>query len=546
MRSVFSKITLSLAFAFLFVELQAQTSGGGASNWLMYGLVGIAILVFFYAVISVSDNLLVIEAQNIGIDTKRVNMGVIPQQKELFGSKGPSYTEGTPTRKLSKGHNILLQGEAAARVADAGGVSRFAVQPPNFRGLKPIPKLEVEVGDSVKAGDPIFHDKLMPEVKFVAPVSGEIIAVNRGEKRAITEVVILADREQQYRVMDAPNLEKASREELMNFLMASGVWPLIRQRPFNIIPTPGQAPRDIFISTFDTAPLAPDLNLVVKGREAAFQQGIDVLAKLTDGAVHLGLDARGKEAPPAVFTQAKNAKKYYFSGPHPAGNVGVQIHHIAPVGGGHTVWTLGVQEVITLGNLFLKKQFDAERIVALVGAELKDAHYVRTKLGANVGELIAGNLNNDHVRLISGDVLSGEAKTADNFLNATDDQLTVIEEGDYYEMFGWLLPQSPRPSISRTYLNFLFPNRKYKANTNTHGEKRAFVVTTDYETVMPMDIFTQQLMKAIVVGDFERMEGLGILELVEEDVALCEFVCVSKQPLQHLLREGLDAMHSQS
>jgi len=546
MRSVFSKIALIVVFASMFVELNAQAAGGGASSWLINGLVAVAILVFFYVVINVSDNLLAIEAKNSGIDTKKVNLGLFPNLSELFGSKLPDYTAGHVVKRLTKGHDIRLEGEAAAKVADATGVTRYAVQPPNVIGIQPIPKLEVEIGASVKAGDPIFYDKLMPEVKFVAPVSGEVIAVNRGAKRAITEVVILADREQQYRKLDTPNLHTASRSELMDFLMGSGIWPFIRQRPFNVLPTPGQAPRDIFVSTFDTAPLAPDLNIVVAGREAAFQKGIDVLARLTDGEVHLGLDGRGKTKPADAFLNASNARKYFFTGAHPAGNVGIQIHHIAPVGGHDTVWTLGVQEVITLGNMFLTGHFDTSRVIALTGAELKDPHYVRTYAGANVGELLAGNLASDHVRYISGDVLSGEAKAADGFLNLHDDQVTVIEEGDYYELFGWLLPLSARPSISRTFPNFLFPDQQFKANTNTHGEKRAFVVTNDYEEVMPMDIYTQQLMKAIVVSDFEKMEGLGILELVEEDVALCEFVCVSKQPLQQILRQGLDAVRSQS
>ena len=366
--------------------------------------------------------------------------------------------------------------------------------------------MEVEVGDTVRAGDSLFFDKQMPEVKFVAPVSGEVIAINRGEKRSIVEVVILADREQQYRSMDTPDLERASRAELMDFLAASGGWTLIRQRPFNVLATPGKAPRDIFISTFDTGPLAPDLSLVVEGNEAAFQKGIDVLSRLTDGRVHLGLDARQETAPAAAFVNAANAETYFFKGPHPAGNVGVQIHHIAPVSGAAPVWTLGVQEVITLGKLFSEGKFDGSRVVALTGDQLNEAHYVKTFVGANVGELVAGNLKQSKVRIISGDVLSGQQKSVEGFMNMYDDQLTVIEEGDHYELFGWLLALKPRPSVSRTYLNFLFP---------------------------------------IVVNDVEEMEGLGILELVEEDVALCEFACVSKQPLQKILREGLDALREQ-
>lgn len=397
----------------------------------------------------------------------------------------------------------------------------------------------------MKAGDQLFFDKQMPDVAFVAPVSGEVIEINRGGKRAITEVVILADKAQQFRTFDVPNLATASTADLMAFIKASGAWSLLRQRPFNVVPNPDVAPRDIFISTFDSAPLAPDSAIIIAGQGVAFQQGLDVLAKLTTGKVYLGLDARGDKAPDAAFTDAKNVSKRYFRGKHPIGNVGVQIHHTAPVSGSDVVWTLGVQEVITLGKLFAEGRFDASRTVALTGAELNKPHYVRTYAGANIGELLKGNLKNDHVRFISGDVLSGMQKAENSYLNWYDDQVTVIEEGDDYELFGWLVPSGLRPSISNTFPNFLFPNVEFKGNTNTHGEKRAFVVTNDYEQVMPMDIYTQQLMKSITVNDIERMEGLGILELVEEDVALCEFSCVSKQPLQQILREGLDTMREQ-
>jgi Na+-transporting NADH:ubiquinone oxidoreductase subunit A len=546
MKSTILKFTLIATLALLVVELQAQSpSSTDGSSWLINGLIAAAILLFFYAVISVSDNLLIIEAKNMGVDTSKVNMGLFPSWSELVGSDKPDYTEGRPVKRLTKGHDIKLSGAAAPKVVPATGVTRYAVQPTNFLGLQPIPKMEVEVGDTVRAGDPLFFDKQMPEVKFVAPVSGEVIAINRGEKRSIVEVVILADREQQYRSMEVPDLASAGRAELMDFLAGSGGWTLIRQRPFNALATPGKAPRDIFVSTFDTGPLAPDLSLIVEGNEAAFQKGIDVLSHLTDGRVHLGLDARNETAPSATFLNAANAEKYFFKGPHPAGNVGVQIHHIAPVSGAAPVWTLGVQEVIALGKLFTEGRFDGSRVVALTGNQLKDTHYVKTYVGANVGELVAGNLKQSKVRLISGDVLSGQQKSAEGFMDMYDDQLTAIEEGDQYELFGWLLALEPRPSVSRTYLNFLFPNREYEANTNTHGEKRAFVVTNDYEAVMPMDIYTHQLMKSIVVNDLEKMEGLGILELVEEDVALCEFACVSKQPLQKILREGLDALREQ-
>jgi len=275
---------------------------------------------------------------------------------------------------------------------------------------------------------------------------------------------------------------------------------------------------------------------------------LDVLAKLTDGQVYLGMNASEEEAPSEVFTNATGVVRHWFMGKHPAGNVGVQIHHINPIVSGDTVWTLGVQEVLTLGALFNEQKYRAKRVIAVAGAELKEPAYVKTYQGAKIADLVKGNLNREleKVRLISGDVLSGEKKSDEQFLNFYDSKITAIEEGDYFEMFGWLIPIKARPSISRTFPNFLFPDLTFKGDTNTHGEERAFVVTGEYEKVLPMDVYVMQLMKSIMINDFEKMEGLGIYELVEEDVALCEFVCTSKQPLQALLRQGLDVMREQS
>lgn len=538
-------ITLVSAMILLSSNLaMAQAAGSNGQNYLVYGLLVVAIFIFLGLVVQVSDNLLAIEAKQSGVAKNGGNFSLFPDWREIVAPKLPDYVNGHPVTILRRGYDIRLEGEAVQKL-DTAAVARYAIQPRNFIGLSPIPKLLVEEGDTVKAGDQLFFDKKRPEIKYVAPVSGEVVAINRGEKRSIAEVIILADKDQQYRSYEAFDLEKGSREELVAYLLESGVWPMIRQRPFDVVAYPGDTPRNIFVSTFDSAPLAPDLNFVIQGREAAFQKGLDVLNKLTDGQVHLGLNARGEEAPAAAFTQAKGVKLHWFYGQHPAGNVGVQIHHIAPVTATEKAWYLGVQEVITLGALFTEGRFNAERIVALTGDQLKEAQYVKTYQGANIGELTSGRLANDHVRLISGDVLSGQKKDSDSFLNFFDDQVTVIEEGDDYEMFGWLVPSYARPSVSRTYPNFLFPDIKYKANTNTHGEKRAFVVTGQYESVLPMDLYPQHLIKAILVNDFERMEGLGIYEMSEEDIALCEFTCTSKQPLQKILREGLDTMREQ-
>lgn len=522
----FRKITfLSFVLVSFSVESVAQNAQGSPVNGT----------VIFYMILLFLAVLILLADQFLGVS------GLKNKGSFLGTSKLPSFVQGKPIHVLKKGFDIKLEGNPSSVITDKM-VSRFAIQPPNYRGIAPIPKLEIAEGQEVKAGDPIFFDKSNPHIKYVAPVSGEVIAVNRGEKRAISEIIILADKEQKYRAIPALKYDQVSREELVGFLMEYGAWPLIKQRPYNIVANADVIPENIFISTFDTAPLSPDNNAIIAGQENAFYAGIGALSHLTSGKVYLGLDAKAQ--PDATFRQAP-AEKVYFHGPHPAGNVGIQIHQISPIGRGQRVWTLNVQDVIIIGKLFTEQRFDSTRIVGIGGKYFSNPRLLRTHSGANIGELVQGELEDGHFRLISGDVLSGQKKTVDGFVNFSDDQVTVLEEGDYYELFGWLLPLNPRPSASRTYPNFLFGDTEYSGDTNTHGEKRAFVVSGQYEDMLPMDIYPQQLFKAIITNDFERMEGLGIYELVEEDVALCEFACTSKQPLQKILRTGLDTVQEQ-
>ncbi|MEN0046801.1 MAG: Na(+)-translocating NADH-quinone reductase subunit A [Bacteroidota bacterium] len=546
MKNFTQRVSILLILLASFSSLSAQAEIASGTDWLTYGIFIVLALILFVFIVQVANSFLSLQADRVGIDREENNISIVPRWNEIFSPKVPQYLEGKKMVRLSKGHDILLDGSAEGE-PKAIAVKSFAVQPKNFIGMSPIPKMIVEVGQKVLAGEELFFDKKRPEIKYVAPVSGEVVAVNRAEKRSIAEVIILADKEVEYKAFEAPSLDGATREIIVNFLLETGAWTMIRQRPYNIPAEHDVAPRDIFVSTFDSAPLAPNSNIIVEGQQAEFQKGLDVLKQLTDGKVYLGLDASEDTPPSSIFTEAAGVEKYYFKGKHPAGNVGVQIHHIQPMAAGDVVWTLGVQEVITLGKLFLYNRFDASRILVVAGAEseLNEPQYLKTYIGANIGELVKDNIKHDNIRLVSGDVLSGQQKASEQFLNYYDDQVTVLAEGDDYELFGWLLPVTPRPSISNTFPNFIFPNQKFVANTNTHGEKRAFVVSSDYEQVMPMDVYVQPLMKAIMVNDFERMEGLGLAELVEEDVALCEFVCTSKMPLQKILREGLDEMRSQ-
>ncbi len=527
--------------SFLLLTNFSYAQSSNDSNLLTYTLVGVGIALILWAVTSLSDSLLKIEAEKSGLDTDRNDIGVLPKISSLFKPKAPEFADHK-FHKLKQGFDINLKGKPENLLSGIAS-TRFAIRPSNFRGVSPIPKMLVAVGDEVKAGDEIFFDKKNPDVRYVAPVSGEIVDIVRGAKRAITDIVILADKENKYKNFEVPNLDSCKREDITKLMIDSGTWTLLNQRPFDIVPGINDVPANIFISSFDTGPLAPDTDLLIQGKEEAFQKGLDVLNKLTIGNVYLGLN--GNKMPSSAFANAKGVVKNYFGGKHPAGNVGIQIHHTAPIRK-ETVWTVGVQNVTTIGELFLSGKVDMSRVVALTGAHLNKPGYAKTYAGANIGDLLKNNLQGENYRIIAGDVLTGKAVSSDDFLNINDDQITVISEGNYNEMFGWLLPLSPRPSLSKTFPSFLMPSFEFEGDTNTHGEKRAFVVSGQYESVLPMDIYPQHLMKAILANDFERMEGLGINELSEEDVALCEFVCTSKQPLQSILRKGLDMMREQS
>ena len=522
---------------------QAAPSGANLTQWLLIGVVVALILI---VVVMVANSFLGLEARATGADRTGKRFGIIPGRDELVPDHLPEGVPKSQVIDLKRGFDINLLGQPARELEDKAA-STYAMQPTNFVGMSPLPKLAVGPGDVVMAGDELFFDKKEPRVKYVAPVSGEVVEVIRGEKRAILGVKVLADREQRRRRhTDVPALD-AGREALIAFMLEAGVWPMLRQRPYNIVADPDERPKGIFISTFDTAPQAPDLAFALTGRELAFQRGLDVLARLTPGRVHLGID--GRSVAPAMFANAYGVDKHYFRGEHPAGNVGVQIHHIDPVDIAQPVWTVGAQDVATIGQLFLTGEYDATRVIALAGDEFERPRHLRTFIGAAIGDLIRGEVKDEAkaIRLISGDVLSGTQKTPESYLDFYDDQLTSIEEGNYFELFGWLLPLDPRPSRSGTFPNKLFgKDYQYKPTTNNHGEQRAFVVTGEYESVLPMDILPQHLMKAIMAKDFERMEGLGLYELVEEDIAICEFACTSKQPLQRLLREGLETMRAES
>jgi Na+-transporting NADH:ubiquinone oxidoreductase subunit A len=438
--------------------------------------------------------------------------------------------------KLKRGLDIPLKGEAVKELVSPELPVRFAVKPVDFKLIRP--KMMVRADDIVKAGTPLFFDKFNPDVLFTSPVSGRIIAVNRGERRKILEVVVKRDDKIIYEGFEKNNPARLTREEIARRLLKAGLWPLIKQRPFGIIPRPADKPRSIFISGFDSAPLAPDYGFIMEGTTPVFQAGIDALKKLTDGKIHLNVSA--DRPVPETYKNTRDVQLNYFSGPHPAGNPGVQIHHIDPIHKNGTVWQINPQDVLIIGRLFMDGRVDFSRIVAVTGSEVLNPRYYSTMMGASVTSLLKNNLKEGTLRFISGNVLTGNRIPADGFISFFDSQLTVIPEGKHHRFMGWAEPGINRYSVSRSFLSSLRRGHKFVMDTNYNGGPRAFVMTGVYEKVVPMDIFPQELIKSIIVEDIDRMENLGIYEVIEEDLALCEYVCPSKMEIQSILRNGMD------
>jgi len=444
--------------------------------------------------------------------------------------------------RLKKGLTINLVGEADKVYASVKPTDNYVVKPTDFHGL--TPKLTVKVGDKVKAGTPLFFDKYNDKVNFCSPVSGEITAIVRGEKRRILEVVIKADAEILYESFTTANATDLSREQIIDGMLKAGVWPFLRQKPYDVVANPTDMPKAIFISAFNSAPLTIDNDFALYGMDEFFQKGLDYIVKLTNGKTHLNID--GNTNPSKVFTEAKGVEINKVSGPHPAGNVGVQMHHIDPINKGEIVWYLEPQDVIAIARLFTEGKYDVSRIIAIGGSQISKPRYYRTIAGASVANLLADNLKEGDNRVISGDVLTGQQINADGNLGFYHTTVTVIEEGKEQEFLGWMMPGLDKFSASKTFLSWLSPSKKYKLNANMHGEERAYVMTGEYEKVLPMDIYPTHLIKACMIEDIELMENLGIYEVAPEDLALCEFVCTSKMEVQSIIRHGLDLVRKEN
>ena len=444
------------------------------------------------------------------------------------------------TVKLRKGFDIKMQGVAEHIFTQNPMPEAVALKPTDFVGL--VAKLSVKEGDKVLAGDPLFVDKLRPEVQFTSPVSGTVSAINRGNRRALLSVVVTPDKETEYKQFESTTVDSMSREQIISTMMNAGVWPFVKQRPYDVIANPNDKPKAIHISTFDTAPLAPDYTFALEDSASDFQVGVNALKKLTDGAVNLNVYKEDRAK--TTFTQIQGVEQNFFQGPHPAGNVGVQIHHIDPINKGDVVWVVNPQAVVIMGRLFSKGIFDARVVIALTGA-VKGPRYYKTVLGASIKSFLASEQIAENMRVISGNVLTGTKLSKDDFISYYDSQVTVIPEGTEPTFMGWLAPGFGRHSFSRAFFSWLTPNKKYALNTNTNGGVRAFVFTGVYEKVLPMDIYPMQLLKAILAEDIDKMEQLGIYEVVPEDFALCEYVCPSKIEIQSIIRQGLDTIRKE-
>lgn len=441
---------------------------------------------------------------------------------------------------LRKGLDINLAGAASKQLSALPMASEYGLSPLDFEGV--TPKLLVKVGDEVKAGTPLFFNKADERILFTSPVSGVVSAINRGEKRKVLSVTVTPAEKQTYEEFPKLDAKKASREEVVEVLLKSGLWPMIQQRPYGIIANPSDQPKAIFISAFDSAPLAPDYGFVLEQEMAAVEAGIAVLGRLTEGKVHLSM-LKGSEC---KFAALKGAELHTFAGKHPAGNVGVQIHHIDPVNKGEVVWTVNIQDVAIIGRLFTEGKVDMQKIVALAGSEVEAPQYYKVIAGARIDSLVGGKLKaqkeGDKVRIISGNVLTGAKRSEAEFVGFYANQLTVIPEGDKFELFGWMMPRFGKFSVSRAYFSWLCPKKQYTLDTNLNGGERPFVVSGIYEEYLPMDIYPVYLLKACLAGDIDKMENLGIYEVIEEDIALCEFVDPSKIEMQQILRDGINLM----
>ena len=444
---------------------------------------------------------------------------------------------------IKKGLDLPLAGAPAQEIHDAGQPRRVALVAADYVGMKPT--MFVQPGDSVRRGQLLFEDKKTPRVRYTALGGGTVLAVNRGERRALQSVVIELDETERAGGHDCVTFEAytggaaadLTKEQVVDLLIESGLWTSIRQRPFSRVANPEETPAALFVTAMDTNPHAPSVDLVMKGREADFETGLQVAAKLTEGPVYVC-------KAPGSSVRVPSGSKFSgeeFAGPHPAGTAGVHIHFLMPVSRKRTVWHLSYQDVIAIGRLFSTGVLDVERVIALAGPSVLEPRLVKTRVGASTDELVEGQIEAGEQRVVSGSVLSGRKAEGEveGYLGRFHLQVSVLLEGRQRELIGWLLPGPTKFSTINAYIGRLIPGQRFRMTTNTNGSHRAMVPTGMHEDVMPMDILPTFLLRALLMQDVEKAEELGVLELDEEDLALCTFVDVGKNEYGPLLREML-------
>ena len=444
--------------------------------------------------------------------------------------------------KLRKGLDINLKGKAAKQKFSVKAAAQYALVPDDFVGM--TPKVVVREGDKVKAGDALFVNKKQTDVKFASPVSGVVQAVVRGDRRKVLRVVVEADKDQQYVDFGQKQVASLDGDAVVKALLEAGLFGYINQLPYAVSTTPDQKPRAVFVSALRDMPLAGDFEYELQGNEEDFQTGLTALSKVAP--VYLGIGAKQTSK---ALTEAKDVEVNVFDGPCPAGNVGVQVNNIAPVNKGEVVWTVNPTAVIFFGRLFRTGKVDLRRLVAVAGSEITKPEYAEVLVGQPIADLLEGRLAaKNHVRIINGNPLTGRKATMDDFVGGHTSEITVIPEGDNVdEMLGWILPRTNDFSVSRSYFSWLFgKNKEYALDARVKGGERHMIMSGEYDKVLPMDIYAEYLIKAIIAGDIDRMEQLGIYEVAPEDFAVAEFVDSSKLELQHIVRQGLDMLRKEN
>lgn len=446
--------------------------------------------------------------------------------------------------KIKRGLDLTLAGEAQHVVTETKPSAEYAVRPTDFFGI--TPKVVVKEGVAVLAGTPLFVDKATEKVKFVAPVSGVVTSVERGDRRKLLSIHIQADTVQAAKSFEIPALEQRNAENMKALLLESGIFAFLRQRPYDVVPSADVAPRDIFVSAFSSMPLAADFSYVVNGREEDFKEGVTALAKIAKVHVGVNPDQLNTKLLPI---ESDNVEVACFKGLNPAGNVGVQINRIAPVNKGEVVWTLAPELVVIFGHLIRTGKLDFTRTIAVAGSEVEHPRYTKVKIGAKLSDILTGNLkeSNHNIRIINGNPLVGEKSTIEDFLGAHTTEVCVIPEGDdVNEVLGWIMPRFKQFSVNRSYFSWLLGKKEYNLDSRIKGGARHMIMSGEYESVFPMDIYPSYLVKAIITGDIDQQEALGIYEVAPEDFAPAEFVCSSKLELQRIVREGLEILRKEN